>query len=144
MFKGYAFFIVSVAVLLTVLLGVFSYNALESGFQIKQGAELSAEDLAKYEQTQASISSALERLIALAENYPDLKANQNFLELQSQLEGTENSIAVARRNFNEAVNDFNRSIRSFTENLIASFLGLSSKTYLKADEGAKDSPRVMF
>lgn len=124
---------------------MFSHTTLWSqAFQIKQGAELSAEDLAKYEQTQASISSALERLIALAENYPDLKANQNFLELQSQLEGTENRIAIARRNFNEAVNDFNRSIRSFTENLIASFLGLSSKTYLKADEGAKDSPKVMF
>ena len=112
---------------------------------------IKAEDLgdeqamAKYQAAQGELSSALGRLLAVAEAYPDLKANQNFLDLQNQLEGTENRISVARQRYNEAVQTFNFSIRSFpyslTNNLL---LHLKRKEPFKADEAARTAPKVEF
>lgn len=113
-------------------------------FQNVQGGSMTADDLKKFEETQGSITQALGRLIAVAENYPELKANQNFLELQAQLEGTENRIAVARKDFNDAVNAFNTGVRKFPKNILASVFGFESKSYLKAKENTEDSPEVSF
>lgn len=115
-----------------------------NAFKTEQGVSPSADDLKKFEESQGAIGAALGRLIAIAENYPELKANQNFLELQAQLEGTENRIAVARKDFNDAVNTFNMAVRKFPKNLLASILGFETKAYLKADESAKEAPVVSF
>ncbi len=94
---------------------------------------------------QGGLSSALSRLLVVVERYPDLKANQNFLDLQNQLEGTENRINVARQRFNAAVSDFNGAIRRFPANLTNNFLlHLERKEYFKAEEGAKVAPKVTF
>jgi len=104
-----------------------------------------AEAMAKYQAAQGGLSSALSRLLAVVENYPDLKANQNFLDLQHQLEGTENRINVARTRFNEAVQVYNTSIRTFPNSLTNSvLLHLSPKEYYKADEAAQTAPKVKF
>jgi LemA protein len=100
--------------------------------------------LTQFEQIQQGLSSALSRLLAVVEQYPDLKANQNFLALQSQLEGTENRIAVERRRFNEAARDFNAMIRVFPKNVAARWMGLQRKSYFAADEGARVAPEVKF
>lgn len=107
-------------------------------------SNLTPEKLAEYQQAQGEISSALGRLIAVAESYPDLKANQNFLELQAQLEGTENRINVARKNFNDAAQQFNTSIRRFPNNLVAGIFGFDKRTYFEAAEGAEKAPEVSF
>lgn len=106
--------------------------------------DLTPEKLAEYQQAQQNVGSALGRLIAIAEQYPDLKANQNFLELQTQLEGTENRIAVARTRFNDATKQFNIQIRRFPANLIANLFGFDQKPYFAADEGAQSVPQVSF
>ncbi len=99
----------------------------------------------KFQKAQGEISSALSRLLVISEQYPDLKANQNFLDLQSQLEGTENRINVARQRYNEAVSTFNSSIRSFPNSMINSMLlHLERKEYFKAEEKAKAVPEVKF
>ncbi len=98
----------------------------------------------KFEQSQAQLSSALSRLLAVAENYPQLKANQNFLELQSQLEGTENRIAVERRRFNEVVQQYNTRVRTFPTALIARILGFQQRPYFAAEPGAATAPKVEF
>ena len=101
--------------------------------------------LNKFQQTQGELSGALSRLMVVAERYPDLKANQNFLDLQNQLEGTENRINVARVRYNKAVQDFNTSIRSFPNSLTNSLLlHLTRKEPFKAEEGAKTAPKVKF
>lgn len=110
---------------------------------------LSADDLtpgklAEFQQAQAQVRSALGRLIAVSESYPDLKANQNFLELQAQLEGTENRIAVARTRFNDATRQYNVTIRRFPANLIAGMFGFDQKAYFAAEEGAQTVPEVKF
>lgn len=110
---------------------------------------LSADDLtpgklAEFQQAQAQVRSALGRLIAVSESYPDLKANQNFLELQAQLEGTENRIAVARTRFNDATRQYNVTIRRFPANLIAGMFGFDQKAYFAAEEGAQTAPEVKF
>ncbi len=112
---------------------------------------LKAEDLSdpqaveKFQAAQGALSSALGRLIAVAEAYPDLKANENFKDLQHQLEGTENRISVARQRYNEAVETFNYSIRSFPNSLTNSLLlHLKRKEYFRADEAAKEVPKVSF
>ncbi|HSF56391.1 MAG TPA: LemA family protein, partial [Algoriphagus sp.] len=87
---------------------------------------------------------ALSRLLVTVEKYPDLKANQNFLELQAQLEGTENRIAVARRNFNESVVSYNANIRTFPNNLFAGWYGFETKGTFQASEGAENAPTVQF
>lgn len=107
-------------------------------------ANLTPETLAAYNQAQGQVGSALSRLLAVAENYPDLKANQNFLELQSQLEGTENRIAVERQRFNEAAQEYNTSIRRFPKNLLASIFGFHIKPYFQSQEGAATAPVVQF
>ncbi|MDD5765929.1 MAG: LemA family protein [Candidatus Marinimicrobia bacterium] len=99
---------------------------------------------AKFQQAQGEISSALSRLMAVVENYPNLKANENFLALQSQLEGTENRITVERQRFNEAVQGFNTKIRRFPTNIIAGMFGFDKKLYFEAQEGAENAPKVTF
>jgi len=100
----------------------------------------------QYEQAQAGLSSALARLLAVVENYPDLKANQNFLDLQSQLEGTENRIAVERRRYNEVAQAFNTTRLSFPTTIVAGFFGdrFYQKPYFKAQEGSQNAPKVNF
>ncbi len=101
--------------------------------------------LAKFQQNQGELSSALSRLMVVAERYPELKANQNFLDLQKQLEGTENRINVARERYNKTVQLFNTSIRTFPNSLTNSLLlHLKRKEPFKADEGAKTAPKVKF
>ena len=105
---------------------------------------LNAETLAQYPKAQSGVTSALGRLIAISENYPDLKANQNFLELQAQLEGTENRITVARKEFNDATQTYNVSVRKFPANLIAKMFGFEQKPYFEADASAAAAPKVEF
>ena len=106
--------------------------------------ELTPEKIAEYQAAQQQVRSALGRLIAIAENYPDLKANQNFLELQAQLEGTENRIAVARKEFNEIARTYNVAVRRFPANLVAGICGFDTKAYFEADEAAAQVPVVQF
>ena len=106
--------------------------------------KLDEASLKKFQAAQGEISSALSRLMAVAENYPNLKANQNFLELQAQLEGTENRIAVERRNFNEAVREYNAYIRRFPANIFAGMFGFEKKAYFEAEPGAEKAPQVRF
>jgi len=106
--------------------------------------DLSPEAIAQFEQAQQGLSSALSRLLVTVEQYPELKANQNFLELQSQLEGTENRIAVERRKFNEMVKQYNVAIRKFPKNIVAGMMGLEKKGYFQATEGAETPPVVQF
>ena len=106
--------------------------------------ELTPEKIAEFQKAQSAVSSALGRLIAVSENYPDLKANQNFLELQAQLEGTENRISVARKNFNDTTQQYNVSVRSFPANIIAMIFGFDQKAYFAADEAAATAPKVEF
>ena len=107
-------------------------------------SNMTPEDLQKYQAAQGDVTNALSRLIAVAENYPDLKANQNFLELQSQLEGTENRIAVERNKFNEVAREYNTKRRSFPTNIIAGLFGFGDKPYFQAQEGADKAPKVDF
>lgn len=120
-------------------------EARASATQVKIDANnLTPENLAAFQQAQGTLSSALGRLLAVAENYPDLKANQNFLDLQAQLEGTENRINVSRQRFNDSVNDYNISRRRFPTVIFASLMGFGEKGYFKADEGAQKAPEVKF
>jgi LemA protein len=105
---------------------------------------LTQENLAQFQQAQDQLSGALSRLLVTVERYPDLKANQNFLELQAQLEGTENRIAVARRNFNESVVTYNQNIRTFPNNIFAGWYGFEGKGTFQASEGAENAPTVQF
>jgi len=100
--------------------------------------------LQKFQAAQGELSSALGRLMVVVEKYPDLKANQNFLDLQTQLEGTENRIAVERRRFNDLAKDFNAGIRRFPASIIASIGGLQKHAYFQAEEGAEKAPKVDF
>ena len=106
--------------------------------------ELTPEKLAEYQKAQSAVTSALGRLIAVSENYPDLKANQNFLELQAQLEGTENRITVARKSFNDATNAYNVQVRKFPANIVAMIFGFDQKPYFEADASAAQAPKVEF
>jgi LemA protein len=102
------------------------------------------EKFKQFQQSQAQLGSALSRLLAVAENYPQLKANENFLELQSQLEGTENRIAVERRRFNEAAQAYNTLLRTFPNSTVAGFFGFSLRPYFEALPEAQTAPRVKF
>ncbi|CUT03755.1 LemA family protein [Candidatus Chrysopegis kryptomonas] len=99
---------------------------------------------ARFQQAQDALSSALSRLLAVAENYPQLKANENFLQLQAQLEGTENRIAVERRRYNEVVQRYNTYIRRFPANIIAGMFGFKERPYFRAVEQAQEAPKVQF
>ncbi len=103
-----------------------------------------AESLAKFNQAQGELGSALSRLLAVTENYPELKANQNFLELQAQLEGTENRISTERKKYNEVVQDYNIFIRQFPNNFISGFFGFKAAALFEAQEGADKAPVVDF
>jgi len=106
--------------------------------------ELTEENVKRYEQAQGALSGALGRLLAVAENYPNLKANESFLGLQTQLEGTENRIAVERKNFNEVVGDYNTYIRKFPTNLYVGMFGFSRRGYFESTAGAERAPEVKF
>ncbi len=105
---------------------------------------MSPEKMKEYMEAQNQVGSALSRLIAVSERYPDLKANQNFLELQSQLEGTENRIQVARKDYNDIVKIYNAKVRRFPKNIIAGIFNFEKKVYFEADEGSKSAPAVSF
>jgi LemA protein len=102
------------------------------------------EQLAAYQNAQGELSQALGRLLAVAENYPELKANENFKQLMDQLEGTENRITFARNTFNDTAKEYNTFIRRFPANIVASMFGFQYKPYFKAEEGAEKAPKVEF
>ncbi|AHW59255.1 LemA protein [Draconibacterium orientale] len=106
--------------------------------------KLNAQSLQQFNQAQEGLSSALSKLMVVVERYPDLKANQNFLELQAQLEGTENRIAVERRKFNQTTQSYNAYIRKFPRVIYAGWFGFEKKTYFEAQQGAEQAPEVQF
>lgn len=106
--------------------------------------ELNEESIAQYQAAQSELSSALGRLIAISESYPDLKANENFRDLQVQLEGTENRIAESRRAYNETVQSYNVKVRSFPTNIVAGLFGFEKKAQFKAEAGTEKAPTVEF
>ncbi len=106
--------------------------------------QLTPENIAKFQGAQDQLSSSLSRLLVSVEQYPQLKANQNFLELQAQLEGTENRITVARNDFNDVVKDYNQEVRTFPTNLFAGVFGFSQKGYFTATAGSEKAPTVQF
>ena len=105
---------------------------------------LTPEKLQEYQKAQGELGATLGRLLAITESYPELKANENFKELQAQLEGTENRISVERRNFNEIARNYNSSIRSFPRSIIAGMFGFETRPYFEAEEGANKAPEVKF
>jgi len=107
-------------------------------------SNLTNESVQQFQAAQDQLSSALSRLMVVVERYPDLKANQNFLELQAQLEGTENRISFERMKFNEATGSYNTYIRTFPRNIIANIFGFDRRDYFKAQEGAEKAPEVKF
>ncbi len=106
--------------------------------------KLTPESIAKFQSAQGQLSQSLGRLLATVEAYPDLKANQNFLELQAQLEGTENRITVERQKFNTVTQEYNSTIRTFPNNLTAGMFGFKAKGYFQAEAGANKAPKVEF
>lgn len=123
--------------------GVVNARAKATSTTINAG-NLTPDKIAAFQQAQDGLSSALSKLMVVVEKYPDLKANTNFLELQSQLEGTENRISVERRKFNEAARGYNTLIKRFPKNLFANMFGFEPKPYFKAQEGADTAPKVEF
>lgn len=120
-------------------------EARASATQVKiDPTNLTPQKLAEFQQAQGGLSQALGRLMVVAEQYPDLKANQNFLDLQSQLEGTENRINVSRQRFNDAVNEYNSSIVTFPGNFVAMIGGFKEKGFFQAQTGADKAPEVKF
>lgn len=120
-------------------------NARSKATQITLNAdELTPEKLKAYQAAQGEVGSALSRLLAVTENYPELKANENFQELQAQLEGTENRISVERRKFNQVTQDYNTYIRKFPNNLFAGMFGFDKKPYFEAEAGSQKAPEVKF
>ncbi|ULQ52860.1 LemA family protein [Flavihumibacter fluvii] len=105
---------------------------------------ITPEKLAEFQQAQAGVTSSLGRLLAVVENYPDLKANQNFRDLQAQLEGTENRIKRSRNDFNTAVQDYNSTVRTFPNNIFANMFGFRVKDGFQSDPGADKAPQVQF
>lgn len=107
-------------------------------------ANMTSEQIARFQEAQDGVSSALGRLLVTVEKYPDLKANENFKELQAQLEGTENRISVARRDYNEASRKYNTALRSFPKNILASIFNFEKKEYFEAQDGSEQAPTVQF
>jgi len=126
-----------------VLLGVTDARSRVGQVKISMDA-LTPEAIQKFQEAQQGLSGALSKLLAVAEAYPDLKANKSFLDLQTQLEGTENRINVARNRFNEAAREYNIRIRSFPANLVANLFGFGPKPYFQAEQGAEKAPKVKF
>ena len=120
-------------------------EARNQASQVKIDAEnMTQEQLNNFQQSQENLSSAIRGLNIVVEQYPDLKANQNFLELQSQLEGTENRIAVERQRYSDVVNEYNTSVRRFPNSIFASMFGFDKKPYFEAQSGAENAPKVEF
>jgi LemA protein len=107
-------------------------------------SKLTPESIQQFQAAQGQLTSALSKLLVVVEKYPDLKANQNFLELQAQLEGTENRIAVERNSFNKVTQEYNSMIRSFPNNITAGIFGFAKKGYFEAEKGAEKAPEVKF
>lgn len=127
----------------STLTGVIEARAKATSINLNVD-NLDDESLARFQKAQGELSSSLSKLMAVAEAYPTLQANQNFLELQAQLEGTENRITVARRNYNDVTRKYNTSIKSFPIVIYASWFGFKEKPYFKADEGSEKVPIVNF
>lgn len=127
----------------STLEGVVEARSKATQITVSAG-ELTPEKLAEYQAAQGAVSSALGKLLAITENYPDLKANQNFLELQAQLEGCENRIAVARKDFNAVAREYNTAVRRFPKSIFAAIFGFDRKPYFEAEAGADKAPTVNF
>jgi LemA protein len=127
----------------STLTDVINARAKATSVQISP-ENLTPENIARFQEAQGQLSGSLSRLLATVESYPELKANQNFLELQAQLEGTENRISTERMRFNEAVQDYNTYIRSVPRNIFAGWFGFERKTPFAADPGAQRAPTVQF
>ena len=125
------------------LTGVVEARSKATSVQIDP-TNLTPEKLGEFQKAQDQLSGALSRLLVTIEKYPDLKANQNFLELQSQLEGTENRINVERRRFNELVKTYNGTLRRFPNNLTAGMFGFETRAYFKSESGSEKAPQVQF
>jgi LemA protein len=126
-----------------VLTSVIEARSRASSIQLN-AEDLTAENMQQFQAAQTQLSGALSRLLVVVEQYPELKSNQNFLELQAQLEGTENRIAVSRDRFNETVQDYNVYMRQFPRNLVAGMLGFERKTQFQADAAAQQAPTIQF
>ena len=125
------------------LTGVIEARSKATGITLNAN-DLSPETIANFQAAQSELSGALSRLMVTVERYPDLKANQNFLGLQSQLEGTENRIKIERDRFNTSIKNFNSTIRKFPKTIIASSFGFEKKGYFEADQGTENAPEVSF
>ena len=123
--------------------GVIEARAKATSVQV-DASNLDEAQIKKFQEAQGELTQALSRLIAVSENYPDLKANQNFLELQSQLEGTENRITVERQKFNDTAKEYNTEIRTFPTNILAGIFNFDRKPYFEAETGADKAPKVSF
>lgn len=123
--------------------GVTNARAKATSINV-DASKLDPASIKKFQEAQGALSTALGKLLMVKENYPDLKANKNFLALQSQLEGTENRITVERMKFNHSAQQYNTYIRKFPKNLIASMFGFEKKGYFKAQAGAEKAPKVKF
>ena len=128
----------------SVLLGVTEARAKVSQITVTKEVLEDPALFSKFQAAQDQFSSAISRLLAVAENYPTLKSNENFLALQTQLEGTENRITVERGRFNQTVQTFNTTLRRFPGSIVAAFTGFKEKQYFKAKEGAETVPQVKF
>jgi LemA protein len=126
------------------LQAVVEARAKVGSVQVDRGALDNPEQFRKFEEAQNSLSSALSRLLVVVEKYPELKATSNFTELQSQLEGTENRIAVARRDFNEAAREYNTAVRTMPTNIVAGISGFKERPYFEAAAGTEKAPEVKF
>ena len=127
----------------STLEGVISARAKATQTTI-DASNLNEETMAQFQVAQGELSSALSRLLVSVERYPDLKANQNFLDLQAQLEGTENRIATERTRFNDVAREYNTQIRKFPNNIVANISGFTQKPYFKSEAGAEKAPEVKF
>jgi LemA protein len=127
----------------STLVDVTNARARATSIQVDP-TKLTPETIQKYQAAQGQLTSALSRLLVASENYPQLKANENFSALQAQLEGTENRIAVARRDFNEAVQAYDTKIRSFPTNIMANLTGFAQKGYFQSEAGSENAPKVQF
>ena len=149
--RGYVVIIVIVAVVLVLFFWIKGmYNSMVrmdegvSSAWAVDPSSLSEAEIAQFTAAQDELGAAIGRLLVSVERYPDLKANQNFLELQAQLEGTENRITVERQKFNEAARSYNVTIRRFPNNIFAGMFGFEKKGYFEASEGAEQAPVVSF
>jgi LemA protein len=127
----------------STLTDVINARAKASSVQLNAD-QLTPENIQKFQEAQSQLSSGLGRLLAVSENYPELKANANFQELQAQIEGTENRINVERNKFNTVTNDYNGFVKSFPNNLFAGIFGFKEKAYFEADPASQKAPTVQF